>query len=359
MALATAPILSVRAKPPLSSRCKCQSDRVLSSSSSSSSRGLIFNGESVGCPVVKRHVTDETERWLMWHNSGDSIGLATSNNGIHWKESSKEVLKPNGDWWVFDTKRVVPSDVLIMSSDKLRLESSVYWLYYTGFNEEKVENGECKSLVGLAISQDGENWARIEGSHHTGALFDVGEENDWGSSFIAGVKVVYHGRLDLRMYYHSFDVESGGNAIGIARSLDGIKWVKLKKLLERGLVGSFDEAGVRNGHVVKNERNNKYLMVYEGISNNGKISIGLAESENGLKDWRRCFNGRPVLEGEEGEWDCGGVGSPCLVKMDGADEWRLYYGGVGGDGGIKGVGMASCEDIGIGRFEKWNMGLMI
>lgn len=35
------------------------------------------------------------------------------------------------------------------------------------------------------MSQDGLNWARIEGEHHTGALLDVGEEGDWDELFIA------------------------------------------------------------------------------------------------------------------------------------------------------------------------------
>ncbi len=29
------------------------------------------------------------------------------------------------------------------------------------------------------MSQDGRNWARIEANHHTGALFDAGEEGEW------------------------------------------------------------------------------------------------------------------------------------------------------------------------------------
>eukprot|EP00983_Pelagomonas_calceolata_P071902 1151445-Pelagomonas_calceolata.AAC.8 len=34
------------------------------------------------------------------------------------------------------------------------------------------------------MAQDGRNWARIEGDHHTGALFDVGEEGEWDELFI-------------------------------------------------------------------------------------------------------------------------------------------------------------------------------
>lgn len=42
---------------------------------------------------------------------------------------------------------------------------------------------------GLAMSQDGRNWARIEGEHHTGALFEVGKAGEWDASFIAGPQV--------------------------------------------------------------------------------------------------------------------------------------------------------------------------
>lgn len=37
---------------------------------------------------------------------------------------------------------------------------------------------------GLAMSQDGRNWARIEGDHHTGALFDVGEAGQWDEMYV-------------------------------------------------------------------------------------------------------------------------------------------------------------------------------
>jgi hypothetical protein len=42
---------------------------------------------------------------------------------------------------------------------------------------------------GLAMSQDGKNWARIEGEHHTGALFDVGQDAEWDELFIGGPQV--------------------------------------------------------------------------------------------------------------------------------------------------------------------------
>ncbi|KAF2290107.1 hypothetical protein GH714_002629 [Hevea brasiliensis] len=381
------------------------SNNSLSSSfpSPSLSKGLVFDlgsidswdSKEIGSPVVKRFLSDEEERWFMWYHGNsskqpevDSIGLAVSNNGIHWERGVEPVrssgdvgmvMKCGQDWWAFDTMSIRPSDVVIMSSSKVKALSAVYWLYYSGFSSEKVdfvdddslelnlENPErfCidnnnygsgkifKSLPGLAISQDGRNWARIEGDHHSGALFDVGAEKEWDSLFIASPKVVFHGNGDLRMYYHSFDMENGQFAIGIARSRDGIKWVKLGKIMGGGKVGSFDECGVMNASVVRSKKGGKYVMAYEGIAADGKRSIGLAVSPDGLKDWRRFQDEGVLKPSEKDGWDNKGIGSPCLVQMDGdVDEWRLYYRGIGNEGRA-GIGMAFCLGNGISSFRRW------
>ncbi|PWA63776.1 Glycosyl hydrolase, five-bladed beta-propellor domain-containing protein [Artemisia annua] len=369
-------------------------------SNSSFSRGLVldlgtegaWDNGYIGSPVIKRFLSDEEERWYMWYygrsgeNSGSGcIGLAVSSNGVHWERGKGVVssgsdaglvLKSSSDWWAFDTNGVMPGAVVIMSSSKIRASNAVYWMYYTGFSNEKIEslndslefslenpeNGGkmggfgkiCRSLPGLAMSQDGRHWARIEGEHHSGALFDLGAEGEWDSMFISSPQVVFHSSGDLRMYYHSFDMEKGHFGIGMARSRDGMRWVKLGKIMGGGRSGSFDEYGVMNPCVVKNKTDGGYVMVYEGVSVDGTRSIGLAQSLDGLKEWRRV-EGEPILkQGEEnGCWDDGGVGSPCLVHMEGEkDEWRLYYKGIG-QNGHSGIGMAVSEGNDVKNFRRW------
>ncbi|KAJ6819503.1 uncharacterized protein M6B38_402930 [Iris pallida] len=334
--------------------------------------GLVFDAgpanswdsRAVGSPVVNRYVGDDRERWFMWYHAARSIGLAVSNNGVHW-ERAGPVMEPSTDWWAFDTHSVAPSEVLVMSSDKLRPPggAAVYWLYYTGSAAAPGEDASAArppSLPGLALSQDGRHWARIEGEHHTGALFDAGGPGRWDSLSAAAPKVVYHSPGDLRMYYHSWDPAGRSSAIGIARSRDGIKWAKLGRVLAAGPAGCFDEAGVRNGHVVRMRNGRGYLMAYEGVSAEGATSIGLAVSSDGLKGWTRCGDVavlKPSPEEEDG-WDSGGVDAPCLVQMDGdgdgGDEWRLYYRGTGGDGRT-GIGMAvSLAGNQHISFERWS-----
>lgn len=339
-----------------------------------------WDSGEIGSPVIRRFLSDEEERWYMWYhgascstaNSSDSIGLAVSSNGLHWERGKEEVkssvdvglvMNCCKDWWAFDTQSIRPAEVVIMSSGKVKVSAAVYWLYYTGFSDDQVDSfglsplvdlrGKKTTLPGLAISQDGRHWARIEGEHHSGALFDLGSEGDWDSLFIASPQVVFHGSGDLRMYYYSFDREKGEFSIGMARSRDGIKWIKLGKLIGGGgNSGGFDQFGVMNPRVVKNTKDGSYVMAYEGVDEKGRTSIGLAVSPDGLKTWTRIQDEAVLMPGKDG-WDNKGIGSPCLVQMDdNSHGWRLYYRGFGEDG-MCGIGLAVSQGSDFTRFQKW------
>jgi hypothetical protein len=82
-------------------------------------------------------------------------------------------------------------------------------------------------------------------------------------------------------------------------------------------------------------------------------SIGLAVSPDGLKNWKRLQEDPVVKPSEKDGWDNKGVGSPCLVQMEGnVDKWRLYYVGIG-HGGMTGIGMAVSEGSNIRNFRRW------
>ncbi|KAI5009771.1 hypothetical protein ZWY2020_011908 [Hordeum vulgare] len=131
--------------------------------------------------------------------------------------------------------------------------SAVYWLYYTGSNDARLASpfpaADVAALPGLAISQDGRHWARIEGGHHTGALLGVGEDHPhgWEKRCAAAPKVVMHADGDLRMYYHSFDEMSQRHAVGVARSRDGIRWERVGKALEEAGLGRSAGGGCGRG----------------------------------------------------------------------------------------------------------------
>lgn len=96
--------------------------------------------------------------------------------------------------------------------------------------------------------------------------------------------------------------------------------------MDGGPEGSFDSAGVGAKCVVKDFDSRQYFMFYEGFAADGRRSIGVAVSEDGLGGWKR--HSKPILMGgAAGAWDEAEVGAPCAVSMA-QGRWRLYYSGA-------------------------------
>lgn len=327
----------------------------------------------VGHPIVRYYLGDNEQRWFMWYTgksttchdidsifpSSGSIGLAVSKDGLTWERGHGaisgargegramdvgKIIEPNEDWWGHDTCHVAASDVQILSNNAVAGDGGVYWCFYSGgdfepvtvpqemkFSESCPEEREGLRLrPGLAMSQDGRNFARIEGAHHSGALFDVGGPGEWDELFIGAPQVVAAGPKDMRMYYHSFDKSQGKYRAGLAVSPDGFKWTKKGPIFSGAPEGdqdSFDAMGVASRCVVRDVDSKKYFMFYEGISNDQVRSIGLAVSDDGVSGWKRYP--KPVLSPsqQDGSWDSGSIGTPWAVSMA-KGRWRLYYAGV-------------------------------
>ena len=70
------------------------------------------------------------------------------------------------------------------------------------------------------------NWARVEGEHHSGALFGPGKAGEWDAAGCAHARTMVAAPRDLRLFYASPDAATGAWAIGSARSADGLAWKK-------------------------------------------------------------------------------------------------------------------------------------
>jgi hypothetical protein len=298
-----------------------------------------------------------------------SMGVAISSDGVTWSRGSAaivgargegcaadvgKVLSPNTDWWWHDTCHLHISDVQILSNSNVTGGAGVYWAFYSGGSYEESEAPEGLTLAaagqtleglrlrpGLAMSQDGRNFARIEADHHTGALFDVGEEGEWDALFVGCPQVVPAGPRDMRMYYHSYDVTRGKYVVGLATSADGFKWKKQGPVFEGGASPTdFDARGAASRCVVRDLDSKRYFMFYEAVAEDNTRSIGVAVSEDGIYGWKR--HSEPVLRPSDDPtaWDVGSIGTPWAVSMA-QGRWRLYYAGRNGaTGAWNGIGLA-------------------
>ena len=368
---------------------------------------------SLGMPRVARYMRDDdSARYVMWFQARDDsineevvplstgrVFRAESFDGRSWRALAGDelngaaILSTSEDWWTFDTAHVGLGDVMLSSNANVRggePDYGTYFMYYFGGSMEAEPLAEfmpagagvdpakavtgMRLRIGVAVSQDGAHWSRLEGEHPSGACLDVGAAGDFDATFVGWPQVVPLPEQDkFRLYYHALDRESGRYAIGVAESKDGLKFEKLggggsggetRKKAKRGAApvfeasgvpGAFDERGVARRHVLPPDAagggSAAWRMFYEGVSARNTHAVGLATSVDGLT-WERANGGLPVFEpsADEGAWDARAVGSPHVVRdgLDADAPLLMFYAGNGnGESKAGAIGLAISDDEGL------------
>ena len=370
-----------------------------------------FDSLKVGMARVHRYSRSTTEtEYVMWYHgrsvemnaesqslpplSTGRIGRATSRNGLHWERSIEGSLSEDiqgvtlglnkESWWSFDTSHIGLGQVLLpMSNPSVITEGGVYLMYYMGGGYDEsaashylespssdMDSIKMKGMamkIGVAISQDGITFGRVEGDDPSGAIMvpytksdnpniqsklsmkdehdklvvleeelycawpDVGLTGCTETDADLGIK-----KRKFYMYYSTMLKACKSKAIALAVSDDGFRWYKRGTCLRPGVSkDSLDSGGVSRCHVVRKvdaqtrEATNGWLMFYEGVSKaDGKHRILVAESNDGF-EWRKF--GVALDIGDSDAWDSKGVGSPHIIRLDDGS-CRMYYTGNGPDG---------------------------
>lgn len=394
----------------------------------------MFDSHSIGTSRVHRYARDiggESEYVLWYHGrchslndpgnalpplSTGRIGRATSRDGLSWEKcplgsgSETQIGVSLGlnteDWWKFDTAHVGLGQVMLpMSTPAVLCEGGVYLLYYMGGTHEETfvgsyledptaipDDATIKGMnlrIGVAMSQDGLTWGRVEGDDPTGAImapFVKSDPNQKWMTAAAGYRdddlslleldeelycgwpevVVHHtgegagNALSVNsfsnsvsgssskkppafyMYYSAMLKECKTKVIGCAVSEDGFRWLKRGTCLRPSNdEGAMDAAGCARCNVVRNqvfdvekgmwEDRPGWTMYYEGVSKeDGKHRVMAAESPDG-REWKKLGVVLDIGDEERGGWDFDGVGSPHILHLEDGTV-RMYYTGQGKDG---------------------------
>ena len=323
--------------------------------------------------VIPPSSDDGKGEWLLWFQVRDSkiaedvvklstgrILFATSKDGLrNWAlHEDSPVINPHkesGDWFYFDSEHVGLGDVITpgaAAQSKFAVQNGIFLMYIFGGRNEVVKFSDAvgapsvKGLrmeIGVAVSQDGAHWSRVEGPNPYGSILEPGKGRDDVDHEFVGWPCVIETDGEYRMYYHTFDARAARYRVCLAIARDGLmNWKKQGVVFQGAADGGdgFDALGASRRHVVKLAgANGGYKMWYEGISRNGVPSIGCASSPDGLS-WTRLSQ-QPVLQAspDPDMWDSGGVGSPHVVWMDDVRRWRMYYSGFSAEGGGGGGGL--------------------
>lgn len=329
--------------------------------------------------VVRRYTTDDGAHFAMWytiHSSqsghdngahGDMVFLATSDDGVRWRRvtgplSNGAILTANDDqWWAFDTICVSAGSVLFTAPQRVRADTGIYMLYYTGSGNGSLYAQKCHALstltrIGVAISKDGEHFTRIEGDCPSGAILDVSTNkfDAFDNATVGSPCVLYDDDTkSYVMYYHGATSSDGIFAIGRAMSKDGFSFDRAfgnASMVTRRLAPksvNWADRGVCRPSVVR--FNGKvWGMFVEVIGMDGKQRIALTTSEDGIT-WGPLSL---VLDvGRQGQWDAGSVSHPCAVLFDDGTIWLYYTGKRSASGDVD-----RASSIGVARSDgcKWH-----
>lgn len=175
--------------------------------------------------------------------------------------------------------------------------------------------------VGYTTSTDGYTWLDYENNPVLES-----KDIDYANILIMASSVLVETDGTWVLYFYTWDTYQapiGGGAIGRATaSAPSGPWIPdPKPIIYPGATGEWDAAQVSVPIVLRDETG--YRMYYSGFSEDRKMRIGMATSEDGIT-WTK-YTHNPVMQSEiEGEWDFrGGAERPRVVNTP--DGYVMLY----------------------------------
>mmetsp|Transcript_2159 Transcript_2159/g.2994 ORF Transcript_2159/g.2994 Transcript_2159/m.2994 type:complete len:451 (-) Transcript_2159:167-1519(-) len=363
-----------------------------------------FDSLKIGTACVHRYSREEDPEggteYVMWYHgrskelddqfdnklpplSTGRIGRATSRNGLVWEKDTVGSISAAADiegvsmglnkeeWWGFDTTHVGLGSVMLpMTTPAVINEGGVYIMYFMGGDHgessiadlvdgdlpDSMKDATITGIqmkIGVAISQDGIAFGKVEGDDPSGACLAPYRKDDPNvehSKLPRGLQEeLYVGWPDVvvnpdapapeafMMFYSCMIKDTKEKCIALAVSEEGFRWEKKGVVLKPDADG-LDATGCARSAVVQNAEYNTetgkwksvngFTMYYDGSSKEDKKHrIMQAESSDGKK-WTKV--GVVLDVGEPDGWDHGGVSSPHIIRLDDGTQ-RMYYTGQGVD----------------------------
>lgn len=186
----------------------------------------------------------------------ESIGLATSPDGIHWtKYAANPVLTAGPAVW--ESKGLMSASV--------QVAAGVYKMWYVG------QGGDAATArIGYATSTNGVDWTKYDGN----PVVDVGPQGSWEDYRVLYPSVLFHDGM-YEMWYTGSTLPLS-NQVGHALSADGVEWTKssLNPVLKPDGYASWEQSSAMMGAVLL--QSGVYKMWYAGGSMQPEQRTGYA-----------------------------------------------------------------------------------
>jgi predicted GH43/DUF377 family glycosyl hydrolase len=268
----------------------------------------------------------------------------TSTDGVTW-DGPSPALNPSGSQQNFDYSNLNGPELLQDAGTP-----APYKLYYSGNTIDA--NGNFHTRIGLATSNNGGSFSKVNGAQAGGSVLDVGA---LGTAFdgrlASGLSVAEPAGASTTFvgFYSGARGSDFKPRLGEATSNDGSVWTKIPvsapdggALFGLGNQPAFDNGGQLDPSVL--DDSGTYHLFFTGLSSGGMRSIGYASTPEDagtkLPDNSSWSNRNQVLAGDGLGFDADGVTHPSVVK-DGAT-FVMYYTGLDTNGVAK-IGRATAS----------------
>lgn len=258
--------------------------------------------------VSRVSVVYDGSSFKMWYTGADnssygyeSIGLATSTDGITWTRHIGNPVFKRGSAGQFDADSVFYPWVIH--------EGNQYKMWYTGAH---ILTYAIVGSIGYATSPDGINWTR------SGAVLTAGPSGSW-DDYSVSFQSVISTPSGYYMYYRGAS-SSGDVHTGLATSGDGVHWTRKGQI--HLPYATWDQYEIQYVGGVTN-LGNVHLMGYAGIPASSRAGqIGFATSTDGV-NWTPYAANPVITYGNGTSWDCCGVFEPSIITVGG--NYYVYY----------------------------------
>lgn len=280
-----------------------------------------WNAKGVSQPAILR--ASPYAMWFAgWDSSGDeSIGYATSTDGINWTESSSNPVLSSGASGSWEESAVYGPSVI--------KDGSTFKMWYTGYSSTNTT-----PQIGYATSTDGATWTKYSGN----PVLTIGASTAWDGGGVGAPSVIKDGGT-YKMWFGGRDTKKWWQ-IGYATSTDGITWTKYSSnpVVTYGYSGTWNAWHVDAPSVVKD--GSTYHMLCIGFDSGNVGSIGYFSSTDGIS-WTEPSGNPHFSRSYRDGFETVNVGHPALFKDSNESVFKAYYRGKNSSTWAIGYGIAS------------------
>ena len=265
----------------------------------------VFGSQKTGT-VFDVYVTRDDNRYRMdfsWREK-KSVAVTFSDDGISWEKPQITLSFDESTGW---EDRISRNCVLKIDG--------VYKMWYTG-------QARGHSFIGCAESNDGINFER---KCKEPILIS---EFPWERESVMNPCVLYENG-EYRMWYSAGETYEP-NVLAYATSKDGINWVKKRfnPIFVCDPDNIYEQARIGGCQVIKFE--DEYYLFYIGYEDIDTARVCVAKSKDGVLKWEKSpLN--PIVSPDSGEWDEDACYKPSAIWNEKENKWMLWYNGRKGN----------------------------